>query len=251
MRGAAGFPGGVVRACETRIRKGNGNKEIGNMQLDFSVIVKWLPAFGSALLVTLQTTVCALLLGLVISVPLSLCKIANVKPLQWFANFYTSVFRGVPLLVQVFMMYFGVPLVLPIRFSAFQAGVLVFAMNSAAYISESLKGGINAIDRGQNEAAMALGVHYPSMMKDIILPQAIRSVLPSLVNEFISLLKNTTLIASIGLVDILAVGQQIQARTYRAFEPFFVIAVFYYALVMALSSLGKLLEKKVSKSDRD
>lgn len=221
------------------------------MQLDFSVIVKWLPAFGSALLVTLQTTVCALLLGLVISMPLSLCKIANVKPLQWFANFYTSVFRGVPLLVQVFMMYFGVPLVLPIRFSAFQAGVLVFAMNSAAYISESLKGGINAIDRGQNEAAMALGVHYPSMMKDIILPQAIRSVLPSLVNEFISLLKNTTLIASIGLVDILAVGQQIQARTYRAFEPFFAIAVFYYALVMALSSLGKLLEKKVSKSDRD
>ena len=220
------------------------------MQLDFSVIIKWLPDFGNALIVTLQTTVCALLVGLIISVPLSLCKIANVKPLQWFADFYTSVFRGVPLLVQVFMMYFGVPLVLPIKFTAFQAGVLVFAMNSAAYISESLKGGINAIDRGQYEAAMALGVHYGSMMKDIILPQAIKSVLPSLVNEFISLMKNTTLIASIGLVDILAVGQRIQARTYRAFEPFFAIAVFYYVLVMALSLLGKMLERKVNKSDR-
>ena len=97
---------------------------------------------------------------------------------------------------------------------------------------------------------MALGVHYGSMMKDIILPQAIKSVLPSLVNEFISLMKNTTLIASIGLVDILAVGQRIQARTYRAFEPFFAIAVFYYALVMALSLLGKLLERMVNKSDR-
>ena len=123
-------------------------------------------------------------------------------------------------------------------------------MNSAAYISESMKGGIRAIDRGQYEAAMALGVHYPSMMKDIILPQAIKSVLPSLVNEFISLLKNTTLISSIGLVDILRVGQMIQSKTYRAFEPFFVIAIFYYVLVMLLSTLGKYLERRVNKSDR-
>ena len=220
------------------------------MQLDFSVIIKWLPAFGDAILVTLKTTVCSLLLGLVISIPLSLCKIAKFKPAQWFASFYTSVFRGVPLLVQVFMMYFGVPLVLPVKFTAFTAGTLVFSMNSAAYISESMRGGIRAIDKGQYEAAMALGVKYVPMMKDIILPQAIKSVMPSLVNEFISLLKNTTLIASIGLVDILRVGQLIQSRTYRAFEPFFAIAVFYYILVMGLSFLGKLLERWVNKSDR-
>ena len=220
------------------------------MQLDFSIILKWLPQFGSALLVTLETTVCSLLLGLLFSIPLSLCKISNIRPFQWFASFYTSIFRGVPLLVQVFMMYFGIPLVLPVKFTAFQAGTLVFAMNSAAYISESMRGGIKAIDRGQYEAAMALGVHYAGMMKDIILPQAIKSVLPSLVNEFISLLKNTTLIASIGLVDILRVGQLIQSRTYRAFEPFFAISVFYYVLVMGLSFLGKLLERRVNKSDR-
>lgn len=220
------------------------------MQLDFSIILKWLPQFGSALLVTLETTVCSLLLGLLLSIPLSLCKISNVRVLQWFASFYTSIFRGVPLLVQVFMMYFGIPLVFPVKFTAFQAGTLVFAMNSAAYISESMRGGIKAIDRGQYEAAMALGVRYPGMMKDIILPQAIKSVLPSLVNEFISLLKNTTLIASIGLVDILRVGQLIQSRTYRAFEPFFAISVFYYVLVMGLSFLGKLLERRVNKSDR-
>ena len=220
------------------------------MQLDFSFFFNWLPQFGSALLVTLETTVCSLLLGLLLSVPLSLCKISNIRPLQWFAAVYTSIFRGVPLLVQVFMMYFGIPLVLPVKFTAFQAGTLVFAMNSAAYISESMRGGIKAIDRGQYEAAMALGVHYPGMMKDIILPQAIKSVLPSLVNEFISLLKNTTLIASIGLVDILRVGQLIQSRTYRAFEPFFAISVFYYVLVMGLSFLGKLLERRVNKSDR-
>ena len=220
------------------------------MQLDFSILIRYLPDFGAALMVTLKVTVCSLLLGLLFSIPLSLFKISNIRPLEWFASFYTSIFRGVPLMVQVFMMYFGVPLVLPVKFTAFTAGVLVFSMNSAAYISESMRGGIKAIDKGQYEAAMALGVRYGAMMKDIILPQAIKSVMPSLVNEFISLLKNTTLIASIGLVDILAVGQQIQARTYRAFEPFFAIAVFYYVLVMALSSLGKVLERKVSKSDR-
>lgn len=220
------------------------------MQLDFSIIAGYLPMFGEGLLVTLKVTVCALLLGLLLSVPLSLCKISNVRVLQMFAAFYTSVFRGVPILVQVFMMYFGIPIATRLKFTAFQAGTIVFAMNSAAYISESMRGGIMAIDRGQYEASMALGVRYPAMMKDIILPQAIKSVLPSLVNEFIGLLKNTTLIASIGLVDILRVGQLIQAATYRAFEPFFVISVFYYILVMGLSFLGKLLERRVNKSDR-
>ena len=220
------------------------------MQLDFSIIAGYLPMFGEGLLVTLKVTVCALLLGLLLSVPLSLCKISNVRVLQLFAAFYTSVFRGVPILVQVFMMYFGIPIATGLKFTAFQAGTIVFAMNSAAYISESMRGGIRAIDKGQYEASMALGVRYVAMMKDIILPQAIKSVMPSLVNEFISLLKNTTLIASIGLVDILRVGQLIQSRTYRAFEPFFAISVFYYVLVMALSFLGKLLERWVNKSDR-
>lgn len=220
------------------------------MNLNFSVIVPYLGKFGDALLVTLKVTGCSLLFALLLSVPLSLCKISNVKFLNAFANFYTSIFRGVPILVQVFLMYFGVPLVTGMRFTAFTAGVIVFSMNSAAYISESMRGGIKAIDRGQYEAAMALGVGYARMMKDIILPQAIKSILPSLVNEFIGLLKNTTLIASIGLVDILRVGQLIQAATYRAFEPFLVISVFYYILVMFLSYMGKLLERWVNRSDR-
>jgi len=221
------------------------------MQFNFSILIPYLPQFGSALLVTLQVTVSALLLGILLAIPLSLCKILPVKPLQWLAAFYTSIFRGVPLMVQVFMIYFGIPLVTGLRFNAFQAGTLIFAMNSAAYLSESLRGGIKAIDKGQYEAAAALGVRYPGMMKDIIFPQAIKSVLPSIVNEFISLLKNTTLIASIGLVDILRVGQSVQTATYRAFEPFFFISVFYYMLVMLLSLLGKLLERQVNKSDRN
>ena len=214
------------------------------MQLDFSIILDWLPAFGSALLVTLKTTVFSLILGL------SLCKISTFKPLQWFAFFYTSVFRGVPLLVQVFMMYFGIPLVLPVRFTAFQAGTLVFAMNSAAYISESLKGGIGAIDIGQYEAAMALGVHYPSMMKDIILPQAIKHVLPSLVNEAVALLKETSILSYIGAVELLRAADQITVMTYRFFEPYLVIALIYYVFVMLLSMVASRVERWVNRSDR-
>lgn len=221
------------------------------MRLDFSILIPYLPQFGQALLVTLQVTVCALLLGIVFAIPLSLFKIMPIKPLQWLAALYTSIFRGVPLMVQVFMMYFGIPLVTGLRFTAFQAGTLIFAMNSAAYLSESLRGGVRAIDKGQYEASTALAIRYPGMMKDIIFPQAIKSIMPSIVNEFISLLKNTTLIASIGLVDILRVGQSIQTATYRAFEPFFFISVFYYILVMLLSMLGKVVERRVNKSDRN
>lgn len=221
------------------------------MRLDFSILIPYLPLFGQALLVTLKLTFASLLLGILLSIPLSLLKIMPMRPLQWLAAFYTSVFRGVPLMVQIFMMYFGIPLVTSLRFTAFQAGTLIFAMNSAAYLSESLRGGILAIEKGQYEASAALAIRYPGMMKDIIFPQAIKSVMPSIVNEFISLLKNTTLIASIGLVDILRVGQSVQTATYRAFEPFFFISVFYYVLVMLLSSLGKMLERRVNKSDRN
>ena len=185
-----------------------------------------------------------------ISVPLSLCKISTFKPLQWFAFFYTSVFRGVPLLVQVFMMYFGIPLVLSVRFTAFQAGTLVFAMNSAAYISESLKGGIGAIDIGQYEAAMALGVHYPSMMKDIILPQAVKHILPSLVNEAISLLKESSILSYIGAVELLRAADQITVLTFRFFEPYLVIALIYYVFVMLLSMVASRVERWVNRSDR-
>ena len=220
------------------------------MKLDFSSVWQYWPFLYHGAVTTLKITAMAAVLGFILGVLLSLIKISKCKPLVWFGNFYTSIFRGTPLLVQLCIVHFGLPQLTGMTLTTMQSGVLTFSLNSAAYISEIFRGGINAIDRGQYEAAMSLGVGYRDMMKDIILPQAIKSVLPSLVNEFISLLKNTTLIASIGLVDILCVGQQIQSRTYRAFEPFFAISVFYYVLVLGLSILGKALEKKVNASDR-
>jgi arginine/lysine/histidine transport system permease protein len=222
------------------------------MQLDFNMMAKYLPYLYRATVTTINVTAVSLLLGILISIPLSLIKLSRFKVLQAFGAFYTSVFRGVPLLVQVFMVYFGLPQLFPAlkTLSNFQLGCITFAFNSSAYISESLRGGIQAVDIGQREAAMALGVPYGKMMKDIIFPQAIKSVLPSLVNEFIGLMKNTTLISTIGVVELLRSGQMIVSDTYRAFEPYAVISLYYYVLVMVLSVLGKWMERRVNRSDK-
>lgn len=221
------------------------------MQLNFGMMVKYLPYLYRATGMTIKVTAVSLLLGLVISIPLSFVKLSRCGLLQAFGAFYTSVFRGVPLLVQVFMVYFGLPQLFPAlqALTNFQLGCITFAFNSAAYISESLRGGIQAVDVGQKEAAMALGIPYVSTIKDIIFPQAVKSVLPSLVNEFIGLMKNTTLISTIGVVELLRSGQMIVSDTYRAFEPYAVVSAYYYILVMALSLVGKWMERQVNKSD--
>ena len=222
------------------------------MQLDFGMITKYLPYLYRGTVMTIQVTAVSLFLGILISIPLSLIKLSRFKVLQAIGAFYTSIFRGIPLLVQVFMVYFGLPQLFPAlkTLSNFQLGSITFAFNSAAYISESLRGGIQAVDIGQKEAAMALGVPYGKTIKDIIFPQAIKSVLPSLVNEFIGLMKNTTLISTIGVVELLRSGQMIVSDTYRAFEPYAVISLYYYVMVMVLSMLGKRMERWVNKSDK-
>lgn len=218
------------------------------MLLDFGMMGKYMPYLFRSLQVTLQLTAASLLLGIVLSIPLSLIKLSRFRVVRAVGSFYTSIFRGVPLLVQIFIVYFGLPQ-FGLTMDAFQSGCITFALNSAAYISESLRGGIMAVDAGQREAAMALGISYGKTMKDIIFPQAIKSVMPSLVNEFIGLMKNTTLISTIGLVDVLRAAQMIVSDTFRAFEPLLTAAIFYYVLVMAISFLGKKLEKWVNKSD--
>lgn len=218
------------------------------MQIDMSMMEKYIPYFFDCLGNTLKLTGISLVLGILFSIPLALIKISRLRCVRAIGVAYTSFFRGVPLLVQIFLVYFGLPQ-LGVNLDKWTAGTLTFALNSAAYISENLRGGIMAVDRGQREAAAALGVPYGKMMVDIVFPQAIKSVLPGMVNEFISLMKNTTLIATIGVVDVLRAAQMVVSDTYRAFEPYLTAALFYYVLVMAFSFLGKQLERWLNKSD--
>lgn len=219
------------------------------MQLDFSGVWAAWPFFAQGLVVTLKFTALSTVIGFVWGTLLAFIKISKCKPLAYAGVFYTSIFRGTPMLVQLYLFYFATPQLTGYNISALEAGVLTFGLNSAAYISEIIRGGIIAVDVGQKEAAMALGINSRDMMFDIILPQAFRHILPGLVNESIALLKNSCLISCIGVMDILRGADQIQVITYKAFEPYIVAAVIYYVLVMVMSAFAKHLERRIHKSD--
>ena len=220
------------------------------MSLDFSSVWQYWPFLYHGAVLTLKMTLICAVCGFILGVFLSLIKISKCAPLVWFGRFYTSIFRGTPLLVQLCIVHFGLPQLLGVTFTATQSGILTFSLNSAAYISEIFRGGIQAIGRGQYEAAMSLGVGYKDMMKDIIIPQAVKHILPSLVNEAVALLKETSILSYIGAVELLRAADQITVITYRFFEPYLVIALVYYIFVMILSALASRLERWVNRSDR-
>lgn len=156
-----------------------------------------------------------------------------------------SIFRGTPLLVQLSVFYFATPQLTGYKISAFEAAILSFSLNSGAYIAEIIRAGIQAIDKGQFEAAQALGLSHMTTMRFIILPQAIRNILPALVNEFISLLKESVIVSIIGEMDLLRRANIVAAEKYIYFEPLILIAVVYYALVTVLTFFMHRLEKRL------
>jgi polar amino acid transport system substrate-binding protein len=197
--------------------------------------------------VTLQYALISVFFGLVIGTILSLFRISSNKLLKTFAICYLSVFRGTPLLLQLSIMYFAMPSLLGIEISAFAAGIIAFSMNSGAYVSENIRAGIESVDRGQFEAAKSLGMPYRLMMQHIIMPQAIRNILPSLVNEAINMVKESSIISVIGVADIMRRANVVSAEQYSYLEPLTVAAICYYILVTLLSLAGKLLEKRLKK----
>ena len=200
-------------------------------------IVKGIP-------VTLEYTFLSFLFGLCLGTIFSLIKLSKNKWLSYFVSMYISIFRGTPILVQLTIVYFVTPR-LGYRISIFEAGIIAFSLNSAAYITEIIRAGILSIDKGQFESARALGVPYFYMMKDIILPQAIRNILPALVNEIISLLKETAIISFIGGKDIMKRADAIATEQYDYLVPLLIAAACYYLLVMILSNIARFVEKKM------
>lgn len=195
---------------------------------------------------TLQYSTIAIFFGMIIGTSLAICKTADSKFLRFFAISYTSVFRGTPLLVQLTIIYFCLPGLLGIKLGVFACGVITFSLNSGAYVSEIIKAGINNVDKGQIEAAKALGIPPALRMKDIILPQAVRNILPALVNEFINLIKESALISTIGGVELMRRAQNVSAETYNYFAPMLTAAASYYIMVIIISSFAKILEKRLA-----
>lgn len=204
--------------------------------------IKFIPL---GVFITLKYAIISVFLGFVIGVFLAVSKISEIAFLKYFASFYTSIFRGTPLLVQLSLIYFALPEITGIDLSVFAAGVLAFSLNSGAYVSEIIRAGILSIDKGQIEAARSLAIPYNKTIKDIILPQAIRNILPSLVNEMINLLKESAIISVIGEADLMRRAQIIAAEKYSYIEPIIIAAICYYILVLIMTFFAKKIENRL------
>ncbi|MCH5586133.1 amino acid ABC transporter permease [Shimazuella sp. AN120528] len=219
------------------------------MQLHFELISDKIPYILQGILTTLEFTMLSAVFGLIWGIILALFKISNIKILHGFAVFYTSIFRGVPLILSLTLVYFATPQLFHYDITALEAGVITFTLNSAAYISETIRAGITSVDHGQQEAAIALGIPYPKMMRDIILPQALKNILPALVNESIALLKDSALVSTIGATDLLRRADIVASDSYLYFEPLLFVGLLYYVMVMTLTATARILERRLARSD--
>jgi polar amino acid transport system permease protein len=198
--------------------------------------------------ITLQYSIFSVIFGFMIGVLIAIGKIAPFKFLNIICYGYTSIFRGTPLLIQLSIIYFGIPTILPqVNFGVFAAGIIAFSLNSGAYVSEIIRAGIASIDPGQKEAAKILGIPPLLMFKDIILPQAIKYILPALVNELINLIKESAIISVIGEMDLMRRAQIVSAETYSVFIPMLTAAAAYYIMVFIVSNVALLIEKRLNK----
>lgn len=212
-----------------------------------SVIIAAFPTLLTGVLVTLQLTIISVVVGLVGGSLIGIIRLSPILPVRWLARAYVDFFRGTPMLVQIFMIYFGIPalaqeLGFTFTFDRLVAGVIALSLNSAAYIAETVRAGIQSIEPGQAEAAQSLGLSSVQTMSYVIFPQAFRRMIPPLGNEFISLLKDTSLVAVIGVEEVFRKAQLIVAENYRSFELYAAVAIVYLCLTLLSSQAFSRLE---------
>lgn len=194
--------------------------------------------------ITLEITALSVAFGMLIGIIIALIRLSRLKPLRWLGNVYVDFIRGTPLLVQIFLVYFALPGLIGHRVDAFFAAIAACSINSGAYVAEIFRGGIQSIDIGQMEAGRSLGMSWWQTMRYIILPQAFKRIIPPLGNEFIAMLKDSSLVSVIGFEELTRRGQLIIARTYASFEIWMAVAIIYLILTFTVARLTGLLEGK-------
>ena len=212
--------------------------------MDFELIQRALPILLMGAGVTIEITAFSVAIGFFIGLFVGIARISQFKILQIMAAVYADCIRGTPLLVQIFLIYFALPMAIGQRVAPFIAAVAACGINSGAYVSEIFRAGIQAIDVGQMEAGRSLGLTWWQTMRFIILPQAFKNILPPLGNEFIAMLKDSSLVSVIGFEELTRRGQLIIAQTYGSFEIWMTVAVLYLIMTMAISRIVAFLEKR-------
>ena len=219
------------------------------MEFDFSLIIHSIPLLLRGAGLTLEITALAVGLGLLIGLVASLAQLSKSPLLRLPAKVYVDCIRGTPLLIQIFIIYFALPNIIGHRIDPFIAAVTACSLNSGAYIAEIFRGGIQSISQGQFRAGLSLGMTYGQTMRYIVLPQAFKRIIPPLGNEFIAMLKDSSLVSVIGFEELTRSGQLIIAETYGTLEIWTCVAIIYLTLTLTISRFVAALEKRFRKSD--
>jgi polar amino acid transport system permease protein len=213
--------------------------------MDFEILIKMFPILLKGSVITVELTVLSVLIGSIIGVIFALMKISNNIVISKIATFYTWIFRGTPMLVQLFVIYYGLPS-LGIKLEPFNAAIIGLSLNSGAYMAEIIRGGIQSVDKGQFEACKALGFTYFQTMKRVVLPQTFKNIIPPVGNEFITMLKDTSLVSAIAMEELMRNAQLRMSATGRTAEPFFLAACLYLFMTTIFTVVFSRIEKKLS-----
>ena len=201
---------------------------------------------------TMLLTLLALLFAMVIGLIFALCNVSRLKVLNIIGTVYVDAIRGVPLIVLAYFIYFGVPQAIKMmgvntfKLPALQAGTIALSMNCGAYMAEIIRAGIQSIDKGQMEAARSLGLTYGTSMKSVILPQAFKVMIPSIINQFIITLKDTSILAVIGYPELTNMGKTISGNTFKSLQTWAIVGVMYMIVIVSLSRIAKKIEHKIN-----
>jgi polar amino acid transport system permease protein len=214
-------------------------------QLDFSIIIKHLPLFLKGVFLTVEISFLAILLGLPIGILGAVARTSRFKILNLLGAIYVEVFRNTPLLIQIFIIFFGLPGI-GIKLSPYVSGLTALVLYVGAYNTEVIRAGLEAVPRGQVEAAKSLGLTAVQTFLYIIIPQAFRISLPALGNNWVSLVKNSSLVSVIGMVELTWVAFDLNALTFRSFELFGAATIFYLILIFILINIQAYVEKRIS-----
>ncbi len=215
-------------------------------RLDINFIFRELPFLIQGSVMTIQLTITSLFLGTFLGVLTALLKLSRNRIMFWVATSYTWIFRGTPIILQLFFFYYALPM-MGISLSPLSAAIIGLSLNCGAYMAEIIRGGIISIDKGQFEASKALGFTYFQTMRKIILPQTFRVIIPPVGNEFISMLKDTSLVSTIAMVELMRSAVQISSTTFKYTEMLIAAALLYLIMTSIFTGVFSIIEKKLSK----
>ena len=210
----------------------------------FELFAQTYPRLLQGLWMTIELV--SLLIAAVLGLLFGLLSVSRTTFLRGISRVYIDIIRGTPLIVQVFFIYFGIPSALNMRLDAFIAGVIALSLNAGAYTAEIVRGGIQSIDKGQMEAARSLGLPYTMAMRRVVLPQAIKTMIPAIVNQCIITLKDSSLVSVIGLAELTQTGRLIIANNFESLKMWIIIGVMYFIPIMILSKVSSHIERKMS-----